>query len=125
MRRYCSASRREFEPVIRLASASKIKCGAPFGRLGQVTSAQFCFNVGEQRFYIDVELPRNVLGSRSKVAKSRIVFVKELMIEAFAHDFTGALFNFADVNQHPCRWIHRTGEDKIGDVIAATAIARV
>ena len=47
------------------------------------------------------------------------------MIEAFAHDFTGPLFYFADVNQHPGRRIHGTGEDEVGDVIATASVARV
>src|SRR5438876_8633784 len=98
MRRYCSAGRREFKPVIRFASARGIMSRTPFRRLPQVTTAQFCLDVREHRRHIYVELPRNVLGSRRNIAKSRIILVKELVIEAFAHDFTGPLFYFADVN---------------------------
>jgi predicted ArsR family transcriptional regulator len=47
------------------------------------------------------------------------------MIETIAKNFSGALFNFADVDQHPSCWLDRTGEDKIGNIIAAAAIARI
>jgi hypothetical protein len=47
------------------------------------------------------------------------------VIEAFARDLTGAIFNFANVNQHPGRRIHRAGEDEVGDVIATAPVARV
>ena len=47
------------------------------------------------------------------------------MIETIAKNFSGALLNFADVDQHPSCWIDRTGEDEIGNVIAAAAIARI
>ena len=57
--------------------------------------------------------------------KAGIILVEKLVIETFAKDFTGALFNFADVNQHSCRWIHGTGEDEVGDVIATAPVTRV
>src|SRR5437773_1225634 len=125
MRRDCSAGRREFEPVIRLASASKIKYGALLRRLGHVTSAQCCFDVREHRRQIYVELPRNVLDSRRKIAERSIILVEKLVIEALADNFTRPLFDFTDVNQHPCRWIHGTGEDEVGDVIATAPVTRV
>jgi len=46
------------------------------------------------------------------------------MIETIAKNFSSALLNFADVDQHPSYWIDRTGEDEIGNVISAAAIAR-
>src|SRR5437870_10304599 len=98
---------------------------APLGRLAQVTSTQFCFDIGEQRRDIDVKLPRDVLGSRRNVAERGVVLVKEFVIETCAHNFAGAAFDFADVNQHSCCWIDGASENKIGDVIAAAPIARV
>src|ERR1700758_1176693 len=47
------------------------------------------------------------------------------MIETIAKNFSGALLNFADVDQHARGWVNRTSEDKIGNVIAAAAIARI
>src|SRR5262249_31431270 len=90
----------------------------------QMTCTQFCLGIGEQRRHIEVELPPNVLSSRRNVAESGIVLVKEFMIEPCANNFAGALFDFANVNQHPCGWIDRTGENKIGDVITTAPMAR-
>ena len=90
-----------------------------------MTRAQFCLDVGKQRRHIEVKLARDVLGSRRNITKSRVVLVQKLVIEPFAHNFARALFDFADVNQHSCCWIHRAGEDEIGDVIATAPIAAV
>ena len=125
MGRHRLARRGKFEPVIRLANASGIIRRALLRRLGQVTSAQFCFGIGEQRCDIGVELPRNVLGSRRSIAKGTIVLVKEFVIEAFAQNFTGPLFDFADVNQHSCHWIDRPSEDEVGYVIPTASVERV
>src|ERR1041385_4785366 len=47
------------------------------------------------------------------------------MIETIAKNFSDALLNLADVDQHSSCWIDRTGEDEISNVIAAAAIARI
>src|SRR5206468_12875214 len=111
-------------PVLRLPYATVIISRAAFGQLSQMTSTQFCFEVGGQRRDIDVELPGNVLRSRRNVAESGIVLIKELVIETRAHNFARPLFDFADVNQHPCCWIDRPGKNEIGDVITTAPIAR-
>src|SRR5262249_57027059 len=86
---------------------------------------QFCFGIREQRRHMVVKLPRNVLRSRRKLPKSRIVLVKKFVIEKVTHNFAGTLLDFADVNQHSRGWIDGTGEDKISNVIAAAAITRI
>src|SRR2546430_7820528 len=90
-----------------------------------MTRAQFCLDVGEQRRHIEVKLPGNVLGSRRNITESRVVLVQKLVIETCAHNFGGALFDFADVNQHSCCWIDRPGKNEIGDIITTAPIARV
>src|SRR5262245_20387621 len=90
-----------------------------------MTSAQFCFDVAEQRRGIEVKLACYVLGSRRNIAESGVVLVQKLVIEPFTHNLARALFDFADVDQHSRCWIHRAGEDEIGDVITTASVARI
>src|SRR5439155_5223471 len=73
----------------------------------------------------DIELPGNVLRSRRSVAESGIVLVKKFVIETCAHNFARALFDFADVNQHSRRWVHRPREHEISHVITTASVARI
>src|SRR5262249_8986784 len=90
-----------------------------------MTSTQSCSPIRKQRRDIAIKLTRNVFCSWENLAKRRIVLVQKFVIETTAKNFSGALFDFANVDQHPSCWIDGTGEDEIGNVIAAAAIPRI
>ena len=84
-----------------------------------------CIDIGEERRNVEVELSRNIRRRRWNVAERRIVLIEKLVIETLAHNLAGSLLDFADVNQHSVALIDRSGKNKICDVIAARAVARV
>src|SRR5262245_31401047 len=90
-----------------------------------MTSTQCCSYVQKQRRDIAIKLTDNVLCSRRNLAKRPIVLVQEFVIETIAKNFSGTLFDFANVDEHPGCGIDRTGKDEIGDAIAAAAIPRI
>src|SRR5437773_9189763 len=57
------------------------------------------------------------------IAKCWVLFVQKLVIELFCNNMARPVFDFADVYQHAGRWIHRTGENKIRDVISPGTVA--
>src|SRR6266496_4822243 len=90
-----------------------------------MTSGQLCIDIREQRRNIDIELSRNVLSRRRNLTERRVILIEKFVIETLAHNFAGALFDFTDVDEHSIAWIDRSGKNKIRDVIAAGAVARV
>ena len=84
-----------------------------------------CIDIGEERRNVDVELSRNIRRRRWNVAERRIVLIEKLVIETLAHNFAGSLLDFADVNQHSVALVDGPGKNKICDVIATRAVARV
>src|SRR4029077_1179974 len=89
-----------------------------------MTGNKFCDAIREQRCDINVELPRNIFGSRWNITEGRIVLVQKLVIKPLPHNPARALLDFADVNQHSGSRIDGAGENEIGDVIATASVAR-
>src|ERR1700693_5353170 len=86
---------------------------------------QLCIHIGKQWRDIGEKLARNVLSGgrpRRGGAKSGIVFIQKLVVEALVHDLAGAAFNFADVDEHAGDWIDPATENKVGDVVEAGAV---
>ena len=84
-----------------------------------------CIDIGEQRRNVEVELSRDIHCRRRDSVKRRIVLIEKLVIETFAHNSAGSRLDFADVNQHSVALVDGPGKNKIGDVIATRAVARV
>src|SRR6516225_3645344 len=79
---------------------------------------QFGIDIGKKRRDIVEELARDIFGSRRHIAKGRIVFVQELVVESIVDFFAGAAFDLADVDQHSRNRVDASAENKIGNIVA-------
>src|SRR5256885_3372456 len=125
MRGYRSARCRKFEPGVRFGSAGEIVSRAPLRRFAQVTNAEFCLDVGKQWRDLGIEFPSNIRRSRRNIAKRWVILIQEFVIKPVAKGSPGALFDFADVDQHAPRWIDGASKYEISNIIAAAAMLRV
>src|SRR5258705_4160890 len=98
--RHGAARGREFKPIIDVKRSVGVESRAVFGRLAQVTSDQLGIHVREDWGNVEVELPGYIFRRGREILKSRMVLIQELVIETVVNDFPGAIFHFADVDQH-------------------------
>ena len=110
--------------MVRVAPAIRVNGRAPPGRFPQMTGDKLRRRIPEKRRGFGEKAAGYILGSRHHFSEGRIVFVKEFVIEAVVDHTPDPTLDFADVNQHPGLRPDRAGENKIGDIIAAGAVAR-
>src|SRR4029453_8565858 len=114
MRRDRSARRGEIEPVICFNRAISISGCAALRSFSQLHGNKSRRIAVKKPCHIIEKLPTNILCCRHLVPKSGVIFVQKAMIEAIVNDFTSALLNLADVDQHSGGSIGLTGKNKVG-----------
>src|SRR5438309_8370168 len=124
MWRDCSACGGEIEPVICFNGAVSISGCAPLRSFPQVYRNKPRRIAVKKRCDIFEKLPTNILGCRHLVPEREGIFVHKAMVVAIVNDFTGALLNFADVDQHSGGRIGLTRKNKVGHIVAAGAVTR-
>ena len=90
-----------------------------------MTGDKFCADIRKERRKIAMQLSCDTLHRRRNCTERGVVLIQELVIKTSAQQFPGTLFDFTDVDEHSIAWIDRSGKNKIRDVIAAGAVARV
>src|SRR5882724_5751225 len=124
MRRDCSARRGEIEPVICFNRTVSISGCAALRSFPQVHSNKPCRIAVKKRSDVIEKLPTNILGCRHLVPEGGVIFVQKAMVVAIVNDFTGALLDFADIDQHSGGRIRLTGKNKVSDIVTAGAVTR-
>src|SRR5437016_5214789 len=119
-----STRRGEIEPVICFNCAVSISGCAALRSFPQMHGNKSRWITVKKRCDIIEKLPTNILGCRHLVPEGGVIFVQKAMVIAIVNHFTGALLNFADVDQHSGGRVGLTGKDKIGNIVAAGAVTR-
>src|ERR1700732_1638518 len=115
--------RGKFEPIITVAATVEIRSSTSTRRLLKMNRDESGINGGKKGCHLAQQLIGDIFRCWRQVMKNRVVFIEKPMIKCIVDNPTGALFDFANINEHAGFGIDSAGKYEVGDIISASAVA--